>query len=153
MKATRGAVVSLGYTLKDDEGTILDTNEECEPLTYLHGFDNIIPGLERGLEGTGVGFKDAIVVEPLDAYGEVDPEAIFSVSRSDFPEEMIVTEGMQVVGDTPNGPVSLVVVEVADDEVVVDANHPLAGMRLHFDVEVLDLRAATDAELNAGHPQ
>ncbi|HEY5527988.1 MAG TPA: peptidylprolyl isomerase [Thermoleophilia bacterium] len=153
MKATRGAVVSLGYTLKDDEGTILDTNEECEPLTYLHGFDNIIPGLERGLEGAGVGFKDAIVVEPLDAYGEVDPEAIFSVSRSDFPEEMIVTEGMQVVGDTPNGPVSLVVVEVADDEVVVDANHPLAGMRLHFDVEVLDLRAATDAELNAGHPQ
>lgn len=153
MKATRGTVVSLGYTLKDDEGTILDTNEECEPLTYLHGFDNIIPGLERGLEGAGVGFKDAIVVEPLDAYGEVDPEAIFSVSRSDFPEEMIVTEGMQVVGDTPNGPVSLVVVEVADDEVVVDANHPLAGMRLHFDVEVLDLRAATDAELNAGHPQ
>ena len=153
MKATRGAVVSLGYTLKDDEGTILDTNEECEPLTYLHGFDNIITALERGLEGAGVGFKDAIVVEPLDAYGEVDPEAIFSVSRSDFPEEMIVTEGMQVVGDTPNGPVSLVVVEVADDEVVVDANHPLAGMRLHFDVEVLDLRAATDAELNAGHPQ
>lgn len=153
MKATRGAVVSLGYTLKDDEGTILDTNEECEPLTYLHGFDNIIPGLERGLEGAGVGFKDEIVVEPLDAYGEVDPEAIFSVSRNDFPEEMIVTEGMQVVGDTPNGPVSLVVVEVADDEVVVDANHPLAGMRLHFDVEVLDLRAATDAELNAGHPQ
>jgi FKBP-type peptidyl-prolyl cis-trans isomerase SlyD len=153
MKATRGAVVSLNYSLSDDEGAILDTNEDCGPLTYLHGFDNIIPGLERELEGAEQGFKNTIVVEPVDAYGELDPEAIFTVSRADFPEDMVITEGMQVVGDTPNGPVSLVVTEVRDDEVMVDANHPLAGKRLHFSVEVLAVRAATDAELTLGHPQ
>ena len=153
MKATHGAVVSVNYTLSDDEGNILDTNEDAEPLAYLHGFDNIIPGLERALEGVDQGFKSAIVVEAADAYGEVDPEAVFRVSRSDFPDEMIVPEGMQVVGETPSGPVSLVVLEVAEDEVVVDANHPLAGKRLHFDLEVVTVRAASDAELQAGHPQ
>ena len=153
MQATRGAVVSFNYTLTDDDGNTIDTNEGHAPLSYLHGYDNIIPGLESALEGAEVGFSQNVTVEPAEAYGEVDQEAIFEVSRDKFPPEMELAPGMQFAGETPSGDVPLTVVEVRDDAVVVDANHPLAGKRLHFDVEVVDIREATDDELQAGHPE
>jgi len=153
MQATRGAVVSFNYTLTDDDGNTIDTNEGHAPLSYLHGYDNIIPGLESALEGAEVGFSQNVTVEPAEAYGEVDQEAIFEVSRDKFPPEMELAPGMQFAGETPSGDVPLTVVEVRDDAVVVDANHPLAGTRLHFDVEVVDIREATDDELQAGHPE
>jgi len=152
MHATRGAVVSLNYTLIDDEGNVLDTNKNSEPFVYLHGFDNIIPGLESALEGVEEGYKSEVIVEAKDAYGEVDPEAIFPVPREHFPPGMDVSPGMKFTGETPSGPVPLVVVDVNDDEVMVDANHPLAGKRLHFDIEVVGIRAATNEELSLGYP-
>jgi FKBP-type peptidyl-prolyl cis-trans isomerase SlyD len=153
MQATRGAVVSFNYTLTDDSGEVIDSSEGCAPLQYLHGFDNIIPGLESALEGVESGFKSVIVIEPADAYGDVDPEAIFEVEKDKFPEGTEIYPGMQFAGETPNGDVPLTIVEVRDYSVIVDANHPLAGARLHFDVEVTDVRPATDEELTVGYPQ
>lgn len=153
MQATHGAVVSFNYTLTDDSGAVIDSSEGCAPLQYLHGYDNIIPGLENALEGAECGHKSMVVVEPAEGYGEVDDEAIFEVGRDKFPEGMDIFPGMQFAGETPNGDVPLTVVEVKDDAVVVDANHPLAGERLHFDVEVMDVRPASDEELALGYPQ
>lgn len=153
MQATRGAVVSLNYTLKDDEGTVIDSTADCGPFVYLHGYANIIPGLESALEGVVTGHKSTVVVEAPDAYGEVDEGAIFEVPRDQFPEAMDLAPGTQFVGETPSGEVLLKVVEANDTDVRVDANHPLAGVRLHFDVEVLDVRPASDEELRLGRPQ
>jgi len=153
MQATRGAVVSFNYTLTDDSGAVIDSSEGGAPLQYLHGYDNIIPGLESALEGVECGHKSTVIVEPSDGYGEVDDEAIFEGGRDKFPDGMEICTGMQFAGETPNGDVPLTVVEVRDDSVVVDANHPLAGERLHFDVEVVDIRPASDEELELGYPQ
>jgi len=153
MQATRGTVVSFNYILTDDSGAVIDSSEGGAPLQYLHGYDNIIPGLESALEGAEQGYKATVVVEPADGYGEMDGEAIFEVERDKFPEEMDIFPGMQFVGETQNGDVPLTVVEVKEGAVIVDANHPLAGERLHFDVEVVDVRPASNEELAAGYPQ
>lgn len=145
MQVTRGTVVSLNYTLRDDDGQVIEKTEE--PFDYLHGYNRIIPGLEKALEGAEPGHQEEIVVEPADAYGERDEGAVFSVPAENVLEGAEVWPGMQVIGDTPGGPVMLTVREVNEDDIMVDANHPLAGMRLHFDVEVLGVRAASDDEL------
>lgn len=148
MEATRGAVVTLSYTLRDDEGELLEKTEK--PFEYLHGYDNIIPGLEKALEGTEPGHQQEIVLEPAEAYGERDPAAVLTLPADSVPENMDLEPGMRVVGETPSGSVDLTVREVNEDNVVVDANHPLAGKRLHFEVEVVEVRAASDRELAAG---
>lgn len=151
MEAIRGAVVTLNYTLTDDEGELLDN--EASTIEYLHGYGNIIPGLEEALEGAEPGHKDTVVIEAVDAYGEVDPDAILSLSSDAVPPGVELEPGMNVIGDTPSGPVQLKVVEVNDGSVVVDANHPLAGKRLHFDIEVTGVRAASEQELEQGHAE
>lgn len=148
VEITHGAVVSMSYTLRDDEGDLVESTEA--PVDYLHGYDNIIPGLEKGLEGAEPGQRRSVVVEAADAYGEVDPEAIITLPADAVPEGVELEPGMNVVGDTPHGPVGLTVVEVNEDGIVVDANHPLAGKRLHFEVEVVGVRAASDEELAHG---
>lgn len=152
MQATRGTVVSFNYTLTDDNGTVLDTSEGSAPLAYLHGHDNIIPGLEKALEGVEPGFKSEVVIEPADAYGEADKENIFEMEKDAFPSDMPLAPGMQFIGETPSGETPLTIIEVQDKLVIVDANHPLAGVRLHFDIEVTEVREATDAELDIGYP-
>lgn len=152
MQVTHGSVVSFNYTLTDDEGSILDSNESCAPLTYLHGYGNIIPGLESALDGVATGYKSEVVVEAADAYGEVDDEAVFEIARDQFPEGVPVEPGMQFVGETDSGDAPFVVVAVSEGQVTVDANHPLAGKRLHFEVEVVDVRPASEDELQFGHP-
>ena len=151
MEATRGAVVTLNYTLTDDEGGLLDDADST--IEYLHGYCNIIPGLEEALEGAEPGHKQTVVIEAVDAYGEIDRDAIITLPQDAVPEGVELEPGMDVIGDTPNGPVHLTIVEVGDDGVVVDANHPLAGKRLHFDVEVVDVRAASDKELSQGYAE
>jgi len=148
MEAGHGTVVSLKYVLKDDEGEVLD--EADTPIDYLHGYGNIIPGLEKALEGAEPGHRDSVEVESVDAYGEPDPAAVLSLPLDSIPEGMEVEPGMNVVGETAQGPIGMTVREVNDDNIVVDANHPLAGRRLHFDVEVVDVRAASEKELEEG---
>jgi FKBP-type peptidyl-prolyl cis-trans isomerase SlyD len=146
-------VVSIQYKLSDDEGDVLDSSEGGEPLVYLHGADNIIPGLEKELTGKQVGDSLKVTIQPEDGYGAVDEEMIQTVDRSSFDGVDKIEPGMQfeAAGDEDGEPQLIVVVDVTDDEVTVDGNHPLAGEVLHFEVTVDEVREATEEELTHGH--
>jgi FKBP-type peptidyl-prolyl cis-trans isomerase SlyD len=150
MQVSTGAVVSITYTLTDDEGVTIDSNVGRPALVYLHGHDNIIPGLEKGLEGASAGDNRKVDVAPEDAYGDVDEERIFELAKDEFPDELPLEEGMQFCAETASGEMAITVTEVRDGTVVVDANHPLAGMTLHFDVDITEVREATEEELELG---
>jgi len=151
MKAAAGMVVTMHYTLTDGQGEVLDSSRGGTPMTYLHGHQNIIPGLERALEGTGTGHKAKVTVEPAEGYGEKNPEAVFEAPREHFPPDLELKPGVRVSADGPNGPISFLVVDVNEKTATLDGNHPLAGQTLHFDVEVVEVRAATDEEKEHGH--
>jgi len=145
----RGRVVGFTYTLFDaatDEQ--LDSSEARGPMSYLHGYGQIIPGLEKGMEGLELGEVATITVAPEDAYGQPDPRQIFQVPRDRLRAD--VTPGTRVQTATQRGMVMLTVVEVGEDEVTLDANHPMAGRTLRFEVEVVDLQLAAPEELAAG---
>lgn len=151
MKTASNMVVSLRYTLTDDEGEVLDSSDGREPFTYLHGHSNIIPGLEKALEGTTVGHHSKVAIAPAEGYGEKNPELIFEAPLAHFPPDMKLETGQRVYAEGPEGPVSFAVVELTDTGAVLDGNHPLAGKQLHFDVEVIDIRPATQEEIQHGH--
>lgn len=143
-----GRVVTLHYLLTDAQtGEELDTSAVRGPLTYLHGFGQLIPGLESALEGLEPGKKAAITVSPADACGERNPDKVFAVPRAQVGAH--VQPGAKVTAQTPQGQVILTVVAVTDEEVTLDANHPMAGRTLHFQVEVLQVEAAAPQELAA----
>ena len=144
-------VVSIAYELKDSEGETIDSSEGSEPLVYLHGNGNLIPGLERELDGKKVGDKINCVVEAKDAYGEYDENLVFSVKKTNFAEPDKIEEGMQFEAQGEGGSRVVTVVAVKGDEVTVDANHPLAGEDLHFNVSIVEVREATAEELSHGH--
>lgn len=144
-------VVTMHYTLTDDSGEVLDASIAREPLAYLHGHGNIIPGLEKALEGVAAGHKARITVAPADGYGEHDPKAVFEAPRTEFPPDMELTPGLRVTADSHKGPVSLTIVAVNEVNCTLDYNHPLAGKTLHFDVEVIKIRPATREEVEHGH--
>ncbi len=146
-----GKVVTLEYTLKDAEGKLLDQSGPGEPLDYLHGAHNIVPGLERKVQSRAVGDELDVVVDPIDGYGERQGEPQ-PVPRDAFPPDADLEEGTHFVAESEDGQmVPLWVVGVKDDEVIVDPNHPLAGMTLHFHVKVLAIRDATEEEKAHGH--
>lgn len=151
MKATHGRVVSLHYTLTDDLGVQLDSSRGHEPFVYLHGFGNIIPGLEKALEGCEAGFSSTIQVAPADGYGEYNPQGVFEAPRDQFPPGEEIQVGMRVQGEGAHGIVNFTVVSLNDQAVTLDANHPMAGKNLHFAVDVLEVRDATAQELAHGH--
>jgi len=151
MKIERDRVVRMHYTLSDADGTTIESSVGRDPLVYLHGRGQIIPGLERALEGSESGARHNVTVAPADAYGERDPLAVMRAPREDFPDGLILEPGVEVQADTPDGPLSFVVVSVDREEAVLDANHPLAGKHLTFDVEVLEVREATPEEVSHGH--
>lgn len=144
-------VVTIHYTLTNDQGEVLDSSRDREPLTYLEGSQNIIGGLESALNEKGQGDQAKVSVEPTEGYGEVNEELVQPVPRSAFEGVEKIEPGMQFQAQTPGGPQIVRVVEVAEDNVVIDANHPLAGQTLHFDVEVLDTREPTQEEVEHGH--
>ena len=151
MKIAGDMTVSMHYTLTDDSGAVLDSSKGAGPLVYLHGHGNIIPGLEKALEGAAVGFKSKVTVAPAEAYGEINSDAIFEAPRKHFPDDMKLKPGVKVQADGEHGPVTLTVVRLTDTGVILDANHPLAGKTLHFNVEVTEVRPATSEELEHGH--
>lgn len=149
---SEGKVALIHYTLKNDQGEVLDTSDGREPLAYLHGAGNIVPGLERELEGKAVGATFDATVSPEDGYGEREGKAQ-AVERKAFPKGLEIEKGMMFQAQTPDGDVvPLWVDRVEDDKVWVDPNHPLAGVTLHFSVEVVGIRAATEEEVAHGHP-
>ena len=151
MKIGNGCVVRMNYTLRDESGVTIESSEGREPLTYLHGLGHLIPGLEKTLDGSQAGLKTTVTVRPQDAYGEKDPQAVIRAERSDFPEGLTLEPGGEVQAETPAGPITFSVMSLEGADVVLDANHPLAGKTLTFDVEVLEVREATADELAHGH--
>jgi FKBP-type peptidyl-prolyl cis-trans isomerase SlyD len=151
MTIGRDSVVTMHYTLKDDAGAVIDSSASGDPITYLHGHGNIVPGLERGLEGKNVGDKLHVDVSPADGYGEYDKQLVQRVPRRSLKGIANVTPGMQLQAQTSEGPRSVTVTHVASDMVTIDGNHPLAGKSLKFEVEITDVRQATSEELAHGH--
>lgn len=146
-------VVHIDYTLKTDDGETVDSSEGGEPLAYLHGAGQIVPGLEKALTGLVAGDKKDVTVEAAEGYGDRDPDGVFGIPRAAFPDATQLEVGASFVGEDEEGnslPVRVVAFE--GDNVVVDANHPLAGQRLHFHIDVRSVRDATAEELEHGHP-
>lgn len=151
MKIEEGKVVSMDYTLKNDEGAVIDQSKSDEPFAYLHGHRNIVPGLESALEGKSAGESVAVRLEPKDGYGEVDSSLVQKVPMEAFQGIEKVEVGMHFQAGTPQGPMTVQVAKVEGDEVTVDANHPLAGKALNFEVAVKDVRQGTEEEIEHGH--
>ena len=137
---TEGKNVSLEYTLTLDDKSVVESNVGKQPLTYTHGTRQIIPGLEKALEGLAVGDTKEVMVAPADGYGEKDPEAMQEVQKKLIPPDALVV-GSRLQGQAPDGHMVYPrVAEIKDDTVVLDFNHPLAGKTLHFDVKILDIK-------------
>jgi FKBP-type peptidyl-prolyl cis-trans isomerase SlyD len=150
---TAKRVISFHYTLTDASGEVIDTSRDSQsPFSYLEGLNQIIPGLEKAMGLLSTGDKRKIEVEPAEAYGDFDEQLIVEVPRSKLPNAEELAMGDQFQASGPNGEQLLFrVLEVKGDAVKLDGNHPLAGQKLTFDVEVTDMRAATNEELAHGH--
>lgn len=146
-----GTVVGFSYRLTDGNGKLIDQSNDHHPFEYLHGYANIVPGLEKELEGLSAGDKRNVVVSPEEGYGVRNPELVLEIPRSNFPADMPVEAGMEFESHGPEGLMVILVTEVKGDIVVADANHPLAGVPLHFDVTINSVRAATQQEMDHGH--
>ncbi len=152
MKVGKGSVVSVDYSLHLGDGKVVDASAPGEPMAYLHGEGQIVPGLERALEGLSVGDARQVVVPPEDGYGEHDARGVQEVPKSAFPTEMQPAVGMELMAQGPGGEaVPFVIRELKAESIVIDLNHPLAGKTLHFAVTVREVRAATAEELEHGH--
>ena len=144
-------VVTLNYTLKDADGRVIDQSNDGS-FVYLHGASNIVAGLETALQHKAVGDEFSVSIVPEQAYGPRDDTRIQAVPRSMFPEDSEIETGMQFHAQGPDGSQLVVTVaQVAKDQVIVDGNHPLAGVTLNFDVSVVDVREATQEEIDHGH--
>ena len=150
MTVENGKVVSFHYTLTNAQGDVLDQSQE-HPMPYLHGAGNIIPGLEKELAGKKVGDKLTVNVPAAEAYGEYHEQLVNDVPREAFQGVDNIEAGMQFQADTPEGGQVITVKAVNGDLVTVDANHPLAGQDLNFDVEIVEVREATKEESAHGH--
>jgi FKBP-type peptidyl-prolyl cis-trans isomerase SlyD len=145
-------VVSIHYRLTNDAGEELDSSTGGDPLAYLHGSNSLIPGLESALTGQSAGDKLKVTVQPTDAYGEISSDLVQVVPIDAFDSPENVKPGVQFQAQGPDGQVQLITVrEVNDAGVTIDANHPLAGQVLHFDVSVEHVREASAEEIAHGH--
>jgi FKBP-type peptidyl-prolyl cis-trans isomerase SlyD len=152
MQVADKMAVSIHYTLTDDNGEVLDSSRGDSALVYLHGMGNIIPGLEDALHGKAVGDKFKVRVEAKDAYGEKRDDMIQVIPRSmfeGFDDELEV--GMRFHAEVSSGTGEVTIVKIDGDDITIDGNHSLAGVALTFDVEVVDIRPATQEEIAHGH--
>lgn len=151
MQIAERVVAFFHYTLTDDAGEVIDTSEGREPLGYLHGAGNIVPGLEREMGGHVAGDRFVVDVAPEDGYGRHIPDLVQVLPRQSFAGVDELEVGMQFQAHTEQGPISVSISAIDGDQITIDGNHPLAGKTLHFDIEVTSVRAATDEELRHGH--
>ncbi|QEQ96199.1 FKBP-type peptidyl-prolyl cis-trans isomerase [Neptunomonas concharum] len=151
MQIAENSVVTIHYTLTNSEGEVLDSSQGQEPLAYLAGASNIIPGLENALTGKQVGDKLDVTVEPEEAYGPLREELVQKVDHENFQGIDDIQVGMQFMAQAPWGEQPVTVMAVEEDGITLDGNHPLAGQTLTFAVEVMAVRSATDEELQHGH--
>ena len=152
MTIAANKAVSIEYTLTNDDGDVIDSSAGGAPLVYLQGAGNIIPGLEKALEGKAVGDELDVTVEPEDAYGEYSAELVSTLNKSMFEGVDQLEVGMQFHASAPDGQMQIVTIRDLDgDDVTVDGNHPLAGQRLNFKVKVVAIRDASEEEIAHGH--
>lgn len=151
MQIADRCVASFNYTLTNDAGDVLDTSNGREPLAYLHGAGNIVPGLEKAMEGKSAGESFKVAVAPGEGYGERHDQLVQVVPREAFQGVDDIQPGMQFQAQSNQGVMSVTVTKIEDGQVTVDGNHPLAGETLHFDIEVTEVREATAEELEHGH--
>ncbi len=152
MKVVKGSIVSIDYALHFGDGKVVDASGPGEPLSYLHGEGQVVPGLEKALEGLSAGDERKVVIAPEDGYGAHDPRGVQEVPRSAFPGDEPPEIGSSMMAQGPNGEsLPFIVRDVGPQMVTIDLNHPLAGKTLHFDVTVREVRAATAEELEHGH--
>jgi FKBP-type peptidyl-prolyl cis-trans isomerase SlyD len=146
-------VVSIEYTLRLDDGQVIDTSEGRDPLTFLQGRGAIISGLEQELYGMTVGEEKQVVVQPAQGYGEPDPDDFQRFPREMFPADLELEDGMglRLIESDTGRPIEAYVAEVGEEDVLLDFNHPLAGETLFFDVKIADVRQATSEEVSHGH--
>ena len=144
-------VVTLAYTLKDNDDNLIDQSDDGS-FCYLHGASNITPGLENALTGKVSGDEFSISIAPEEAYGVREDEKIQTVPREMFPPDQDIEPGMQFHAQSPDGvPLVVTIAKVEEESIVVDGNHPLAGVQLNFEVRVMDVREATSEEIDHGH--
>jgi FKBP-type peptidyl-prolyl cis-trans isomerase SlyD len=140
--------VTLAYVLFDEHGDAVDQATVAEPLTYIHGYAQIVPGLERALEGLRPGDQREVVIDAEEAFGDHEDEGVFEVDKADFPDADAVEVGDEFIAQAPDGhQMPMRVVEILPDGFRVDMNHPLAGQKVRFEVHVQDVRAASDQEV------
>jgi len=151
MKIEKNKVVSIDYKLTSDDGQVIDSSEGRSPLAYLHGNGNIVAGLEEALEGKATGDAVNVSVPPEKGYGLRDEAKLVEVSKDKLKGAAEIKPGMQFQAQTPNGQQVFTVSKVAESSVTLDANHPLAGTTLNFDVTVREVREATAEEVSHGH--
>ncbi|MCF6268180.1 MAG: peptidylprolyl isomerase [Melioribacteraceae bacterium] len=144
-------VVLMDYTLTNENGDIIDTSDGREPLAYIQGHQNIIPGLEQEMAGKKVGDKFKAVVQPEDGYGKFNPALLQEVDRNVFKGVDEIEVGMQFKAELENGPIIMTVTKIDGDKITIDGNHALADQVLTFDVEVKEIRNATSEELEHKH--
>ncbi|MFL6675936.1 MAG: peptidylprolyl isomerase [Massilia sp.] len=153
MKIAQNTVVTVNYKLSDAQNNLIE--EGAQPMVYLHGgYENTLPKIEEELDGKEVGYSSMIQVEPEDAFGDYDPALVKVEPKNRLPEPLEVGmqfEGMAEGGEPNEEPMIFTVTEIADDKVVLDGNHPLAGMALRFELSVVDVRPATAEEISHGH--
>lgn len=152
MKVANETVVTIEYTLTDDDGDVIDSSVGHDPLAYIHGTGSIVRGLEAALDGKSAGDAVKVAVAAAEGYGEHDPELVHVAGRDQFPGVADIKVGMQFRAGTEQESMVVTVVAVEGDTVTLDANHPLAGMTLNFDVKVVGVRQATANEIEHGHP-
>jgi len=153
MQITENSVVAIEYTLKGDDGQVIDTSEGREPLVYLHGHSNIIPGLEKAIEGKAPGDELEVTVPPEDGYGQYRKELVQDVPKDAFAGMDKVEPGMSFRAESNAGPMTVIVREIKDDAITIDGNHMLAGQVLNFKVAVKSVREATAEEISEGVAQ
>jgi FKBP-type peptidyl-prolyl cis-trans isomerase SlyD len=147
-----GVVVSLDYTLRLDDGQVIDSSDGHEALEFLQGQGQIIPGLEQALYGMAIGEEKDVEVDPVDGYGETDPDAYQMVSPDLFPADMELSEGMGLrMRDESGDPLEAFVADIGPEGILLDFNHPLAGETLFFHVKIAGLRQGTSEEVAHGH--
>lgn len=151
MKVEKDKIVAIEYSLKDEAGNVIDSSANSgSPLEYLHGHGNLIPGLEKILEGKNPGEKFSAVIPPSEGYGEVNPQLIVEVPRAQFDVDGEIKVGMQFYAQSNGGPVMVRVSKISDDKITIDGNHELAGKTLYFDVEVKSVSDASAEQIEAG---
>ena len=151
MQIAADSVVLIHYTLKDDDGKVLDSSDGGEPLAYIQGHGNLVPGLEKALEGKQDGDAVAVTLSPDEGYGTRNEALVQRVPKRSLQGSGEIRKGMQFRAQTDEGLRVFIVTAVVGDMVSLDGNHPLADQTLHFDVEVVSVRAATAEELEHGH--